>query len=81
MVKNILTTDRIIDPSIAVPKVSIVNPGTIALNNNRSNALIKKENSPSVTMVIGKVKSTRSGLTSVVNNPQTTDITRSGCHP
>jgi len=73
--------ERMIDPSIAVLNVSIVNPGTIALNNNRSNALIKKENRPSVTMVIGKVKSTRIGLTNVVNSPQTIDITRSDCHP
>ena len=48
--------------SIAQPKLSILNPGTIEAVRRIRRALIMSVNSPSVTIVIGRVRMNKTGL-------------------
>ena len=57
------------DAISAVQKESIEKPGVICCASRSSSAFRTKENSPSVTMVIGKVKRERIGLTVMLIMP------------
>lgn len=76
-----LTIERIIEARIAVPKLSIINPGTILLISMRRKALIKNVKSPRVKIFIGNVSKTIIGLTRRVKIPQTIDTTSKVCQP
>lgn len=56
----------------AVQNEFILNPSTSLEHNKIINALMANKNNPSVTMVTGKVKITKIGLTKILSNPKTT---------
>lgn len=56
----------------AVQNEFILNPSTSLEHNIIINALMANKNNPNVTMVTGKVNSTKIGLTNMLSNPKTT---------
>ncbi len=61
--------DRRIEPKKAAPKPSTLNPGVILPANSNIKALITKVNNPSVSMVIGNVSISKTGLISALTSP------------
>lgn len=68
--------EKRIDPTIAVPNPSIVNPVTSELASKNKNALMTKINNPSDRIVIGKVNITNTGLISRFTNEITATARR-----
>jgi hypothetical protein len=60
--------------SIAHQNPSTVKPGTILLVRRMISALITKRNKPNVTIVTGRVRRIRSGLSKIFKTPSTKAI-------
>jgi len=81
LLKNIFTIAKTTAAIKAVVKLSTLKPWTKLLISIRRNALITKVKSPKVIIFTGKVKITKIGFNTIVNIPQTTEITSSVIHP
>ena len=58
------------DPSSAAKKPSTVKPSTNEATNQKRKALITKENSPRVRIVIGRVRINKTGRTTALRIPR-----------
>lgn len=69
--KTDCNSDNIKLKNKAVKKVSTLKPPTIFVHNKIISALITNKNNPKVTIVTGKVSTTKMGLIKILSNPRT----------
>lgn len=74
-------SERIIEATIAVRKLSILNPGTIRLVSHKSATFIKKAAIPKVKIEIGKATICTIGLINVFTTPITIAATTAAQMP